>query len=42
MIPIFNNKHFLGLTYSENGYVDDKSIEMIGMLLVTRNLIFRQ
>ena len=36
MIPIFNNKHFLGLTYSENGYVDDKSIEMIGRNLSER------
>ena len=28
--PIFNNSQFLGLTYSENGYVDDVSTDMKG------------
>ena len=36
MIPIFNNKQFLGLTYSENGYVDDKTKEMEGRNIKNR------
>jgi hypothetical protein len=34
--PVFNNYQFLGLTYSEKGYVKDKSIEMEGFNIKDR------